>query len=66
MALFTLTINNLSPVLEKKMQEVAVVQRCLQFAENAIRRDQGNTTSGNIVLETGIAGSWVYTPQASS
>lgn len=63
---FTLTINNFSPVLEKRIQEVAVIQRCLQFAEQAVRQNNGLVTSGNIVLENGIAGSWTYTPQAAS
>lgn len=67
MALLSLTVNAASPALEKKFQEVALIQRALQIAEQAIRGPGGLVTSGNIIDNGGqVIGSWTYTPQASS
>jgi hypothetical protein len=70
MALFTLTINNLSPALEKKNQELAVIAQYLHFAARDAQAAGGALTSGNIVDNRGAGsitvGSWTYTPQASS
>jgi hypothetical protein len=68
MALFTLTINNLSPALEKKVQEVAVIQQYTEQALQAVRAAGGVQTSGNILAPGGatVVGSWTYTPQATS
>ena len=68
MSLFVLTINNLSPALEKKGQEV---QRINQFAHRALQAvvaAGGAVTSGNILDDGGatVVGSWSYVPQASS
>jgi hypothetical protein len=68
MALFTLTINNLSPVLEKKNQEVTVIAQYAEQALQAVRGGGGVQTSGNILAPGGatVVGNWTYTPQASS
>lgn len=68
MALFTLTINNLSPALEMKHQEVERIQSYAQSAVHDLRAAGGAVTSGNILAPGGatVVGSWVYTPQASS
>jgi hypothetical protein len=68
MSLLVLTINNLSPALEKKNQEVAVVQQYAEQALQALRASGGALTSGNITAPGGatVVGSWTYTPQASS
>jgi len=67
MALFTLTVNNLSPALDKKFQEVQVIARALDLAEASVRAAGGQTASGNINGDGGILlGSWVYTAQAAS
>jgi hypothetical protein len=54
MALLTLTVNNLSPVLSKQFSEVALIHRALD-----IRAPGGAKTSGNI-LDTGavVLGTW--------
>jgi hypothetical protein len=68
MALFTLTINNLSPALEKQHQEVERLHRYLNLAIQDFRGSGGKHTSGNIVEAGGVTvvGSWNYSPQASS
>jgi hypothetical protein len=67
MSLFTVTINNLSPALDHKFQEVAQIARYLQVAGQAVQSAQGQQTSGNIVDNGGnVFGSWTYTPQASN
>jgi len=49
MPLLTLTVNNASPVLDKRHQEVALIQRALSIAEQNIRAAGGAVTSGNIM-----------------
>ena len=67
MALFTLTVNNLAPALDKKFQEVQVIARALNLAETAVRSAGGQQASGNINTDGGVLlGSWTYTSQASS
>lgn len=68
MSLFVLTINNLSPALERKTQEVERIQRFAESALSAVRAAGGAQTSGNIMDAGGatVVGSWTYTPQASS
>jgi hypothetical protein len=68
MALFTLTISNLSPALDKKNQEVTVIQQYTEQALQAVRAAGGVLTSGNILAPGGVTvvGSWTYTPQATS
>jgi hypothetical protein len=68
MSLFVLTINNLSPALDKKNQEAAVIQQYAEQALQAVRAAGGALTSGNIMASGGatVVGSWTYTPQATS
>lgn len=66
MSLFTLTINNLSPALDKQHQEVERVHHYLESAVQEVRSAGGKKTSGNI-LDAGVTvGSWTLTPQAAS
>lgn len=68
MALFTLTINNLSPALEKQHQEVERLHQYLNRAVQDVRGAGGKKTSGNILDAGGVTvvGTWTYTPQAAS
>jgi hypothetical protein len=67
MPLLTLTVDNASPALDKKAQEVQLIAQALDVAARAIRSPGGSVTSGNITGDGGVVlGSWVYTPQASS
>jgi hypothetical protein len=67
MALLSLTVNDASPALGKKFQEVALIARALQLAGHDIKQSGGLKTSGNIVNDGGVViGSWTYTPAASS
>jgi len=66
MALLTLTINNLSPALDKENQEVAIIHRYLNLAAQDVRGAGGKKTSGNISDGATIVGSWTYTAQAAS
>jgi hypothetical protein len=67
MALLTLTVNNLAPALDRKVQEVQIIERALALAAQAIRSPGGAVTSGNINGDGGVLlGTWTYTPQASS
>jgi hypothetical protein len=66
MALFTLTINNLSPALDKQHQESERVHRYTESAMQDFHSGGGRRTSGNIVDGSTTVGSWTYTPQASS
>jgi hypothetical protein len=66
MSLAVITINNLSPALDHKFQEVQIVARGLELAEQAIRMAGGTVTSGNITDAGVVLGTWTYTAQASS
>ena len=66
MALFALTINNLSPALDKQVHEVERIHRYLELAIQDVRSNGGKKTSANIMDGTTVVGSWTYTPQASS
>jgi hypothetical protein len=68
MSLFTLTINNLSPALDKQSHEVERLHKYLNLAIQDVRGSGGKHTSGNIVEAGGVTvvGSWTYTPQAAS
>jgi hypothetical protein len=66
-ALFTLTINNLSPALDKQHQETERIHRYLQAAAQDVRSAGGKKTSANILGDGGaVVGSWTFTPQATS
>lgn len=66
MALLTLTVNNASPVLDKKYGEVALIYRALDLAQQQIRSAGGLVTSGTMTDQGVTLGTWTYTPQASS
>jgi hypothetical protein len=67
MSLMVVTINNLSPALDHKFQEVERVERYLHYAAAAVRQGQGLVTSGNILDNSNtVMGTWTYTPQAGS
>jgi hypothetical protein len=66
MALFTLTINNLSTALDRQNQEVTQIHRYLNLAAQEMRAAGGKKTSGNIVDGSTVVGSWTYVPQATS
>ena len=66
MALAVVTINNLSPALDKKFQEVQIVARGLALAAQAISGAGGQSASGNIIDAGVTLGTWTYTAQAAS
>jgi hypothetical protein len=67
MSLAVITINNLSPALDKKFQEVQVVARGLELAAQAIRGAGGQVTSGDILNDgAAVIGTWSYITQAGS
>jgi len=67
MALLTLTVNNASPALDKKAQEVVLIARALSLAAQDIAAHGGASASGNIVNDGAtVIGSWTYTAQAAS
>jgi hypothetical protein len=67
MSLMVVTINNLSPAMDHKFQEVERIARYLHFAAQAVQSAQGQVTSGNILDNSNtVMGTWIYTPQASS
>jgi hypothetical protein len=68
MALFVLTINNLSPAADAKHQELERVQQYGQQGLAAARAAGGALTSGNILAAGGstIVGNWSYVAQAGS
>jgi hypothetical protein len=67
MALLSLTVNNASPALDKKFQEVQLIARALDLAASAIRGPGGAVTSGNIVDTGGaVLGTWTYVAQAAT
>jgi hypothetical protein len=61
------TINTITPQLDKKFQETTLIARGLSLAAQAIQQAGGTVTSGNINNDGGVLiGSWTYTPAASS
>ena len=66
MALFTLSISNLTPTLEKQHQEAQRIHSYLLLAAQDVRGAGGKKTSGNILDGATVVGSWAYTPQAGS
>jgi hypothetical protein len=67
MPLLTLTVDNASPALNTKAQEVALIAQALDVAARAIRSPGGTVTSGNINGDGGVVlGTWTYVPQATS
>lgn len=66
MPALTLTVNTISPQLDKRHQEVQVIQRALDIAENQIRAAGGASASGTMIDAGVTLGTWTYTPAASS
>jgi hypothetical protein len=67
MALAVVTINNASPQLDKRAQEVILVARALALAAQDIASHGSASAAGNILNDGGaVVGSWTYTAQASS
>lgn len=61
------TVNTISPQLDKRHQELQRIDRALHLAAAALRGAGGAVTSGNITDDGGlIVGTYVYTPGASS
>ena len=67
MALAVITVNNASPQLDKRAQEVVLVARALALAAQDIASHGGASASGNILNDGGaLIGSWTYTAQSST
>jgi hypothetical protein len=66
MPALSVTVNTISPQLDKRHQEVQVISRALELAGQSIRMAGGAVTSGNIVDAGVTLGTWTYTPAASS
>jgi hypothetical protein len=66
MSLFTLTIPNLSPALERQTMEVQRIHRYLNLAAQDVRAAGGARTAGNILDGATVVASWSYVPQAAS
>lgn len=64
----TVTINNFSPALDKRQQEVEKIHRMLEQCGQNIHAAGGTVTSGNLIdgNSTTVLGTWTYTPQAAS
>jgi len=66
MAAAVITIADISPALPKRAQEVQLIQRALDIAENQIRAAGGNSASGTMTDNGVTLGTWTYTAVASS
>jgi hypothetical protein len=66
MPLAVVTVNNPSPALDKRHQEVQIVQRALDIAESQIRMAGGAVASGTMTDAGVTLGTWTYTAVASS
>ena len=66
MALAVITVNNPSPALTTRNQEVYLVNRALDIAESQIRSAGGASASGTMTDEGVTLGTWTYTAVASS
>lgn len=66
MPLAVITINNPSPVMATRAQEVYIVQRALDIAEQQIRAPGGSVSSGTMIDAGVTLGTWTYTAVASS
>jgi hypothetical protein len=66
MSLAVITVNNPSPALTTRNQEVYLVARALDIAENQIRSAGGATSSGTMTDQGVTLGTWTYTAVASS
>jgi hypothetical protein len=66
MALAVITVNNPAPALEKRAQEVQLVQRACDIAESQIRIAGGASASGTMTDAGVTLGTWTYTAVAGS
>lgn len=66
MALAVITVNNPSPAMQTRNQEVQIVARALDIAESQIRIAGGFSASGTMIDEGVTLGTWTYTAVASS
>jgi hypothetical protein len=66
MSLAVVTVNNPSPALDKRFQEVQLVNRALGIAENQIRSAGGTVSSGTMTDAGVTLGTWTYTAVAGS
>jgi hypothetical protein len=66
MPAIVVTVNTITPQLDKRAQEVQVINRALELAAQSVRMAGGAVTSGNIVDAGVTLGTWTYTPAASS
>lgn len=66
MSLAVITVNNPSPALTTRNQEVQAVARALDIAESQIRNAGGATASGTMTDAGVTLGTWTYTAVASS
>ena len=67
MTLLALTVNDASPALTTRAQEVQRIARALDLAATDIRRNGGTKSSGNINDDgAALIGSWTYVAQAAS
>jgi hypothetical protein len=67
MSLCVVTVNNLTPSLEHKSSEAAVVAQALHTAAANIQAAGGLQSSGNIIGNGGVVlGTWDFTSQNGS
>jgi hypothetical protein len=66
MSLAVITINNPSPALDKRAQEVQIVARACDLARQAIASAGGQSASGTITDAGVTLGTWTYTAVAAS
>jgi len=66
MALAVITVNNPSPVLGTRNQEVQIAARAVDIARNQIASVGGSSASGTMIDAGVTLGTWTYTAVASS
>lgn len=66
MSLAVITVNNPSPAMSTRNQEVQQVARAMDIAEQQIRVAGGASASGTMIDEGVTLGTWTYTAVASS
>jgi hypothetical protein len=66
MALAVITLNNPSPALTTRNQEVHLIHRALHIAQAQIRGAGGANASGTIIDQGVTLGTWTYTAVASA
>jgi hypothetical protein len=66
MSLAVITVNNPSPAMSTRNQEVQFTARALDIAESQIRNAGGFSASGTMIDGGVTVGTWTYTAVASS